>query len=116
MVSPSIFWGDKFIVHYVEALAKKTDQRIWIDTGTKEGRDAAEAQETVTYARLLETVLIKKGWRLERDLKYFEAQEAEHNERAWAVRDADGRYHLGSSRPGVTGIVGPLYHDPNEGT
>jgi UbiD family decarboxylase len=31
-------------------------------------------------------------------------------------RDRDGRYHLGSSRPGVTGIVGQLYHDPNEGT
>ena len=32
------------------------------------------------------------------------------------ARDRDGRYHLGASRPGVTGIVGPLYHDPNEGT
>ena len=31
-------------------------------------------------------------------------------------RDRDGRYHLGSSRPGVTGIIGQLYHDPNEGT
>jgi len=32
------------------------------------------------------------------------------------ARDRDGRYHLGASRPGVTGIVGPLYPDPNEGT
>jgi UbiD family decarboxylase len=31
-------------------------------------------------------------------------------------RDRDGRYHLKDSRPGVTGIVGQLYHDPNEGT
>ena len=31
-------------------------------------------------------------------------------------RDRDGRYHLGEFQPGVTGIVGPLYHDPNEGT
>jgi 2,5-furandicarboxylate decarboxylase 1 len=30
-------------------------------------------------------------------------------------RDRDGRYHLGSFSPGVTGIVGELYHDPNEG-
>ena len=30
-------------------------------------------------------------------------------------RDRDGRYHLGQSKPGVTGIVGELYHDPNEG-
>jgi UbiD family decarboxylase len=31
-------------------------------------------------------------------------------------RDRDGRYHLGEFQPGATGIVGPLYHDPNEGT
>jgi UbiD family decarboxylase len=31
-------------------------------------------------------------------------------------RDRDGRYHLVSAKPGVTGIVGELYHDPNEGT
>ena len=31
-------------------------------------------------------------------------------------RDRDGRYHLSASRPGVTAIVGGLYHDPNEGT
>jgi hypothetical protein len=31
-------------------------------------------------------------------------------------RDRDGRYHLGAFKPGTTGIVGALYHDPNEGT
>ncbi len=31
------------------------------------------------------------------------------------ARDRDGRYSLGASRPGVTGIVGTLYPDPNEG-
>ncbi len=31
-------------------------------------------------------------------------------------RDRDGRYHLASAKPGTTGIVGQLYHDPNEGT
>jgi UbiD family decarboxylase len=30
-------------------------------------------------------------------------------------RDRDGRYHLSQAKPGVTGIVGELYHDPNEG-
>jgi UbiD family decarboxylase len=30
-------------------------------------------------------------------------------------RDRDGRYHLASSKPGVTAIVGDLYHDPNTG-
>jgi 3-polyprenyl-4-hydroxybenzoate decarboxylase len=30
-------------------------------------------------------------------------------------RDRDGRYHLAAAKPGVTGIVGALYHDPNDG-
>ena len=30
-------------------------------------------------------------------------------------RDREGRYHLVSGKPGVTAIVGELYHDPNEG-
>lgn len=31
-------------------------------------------------------------------------------------RDRDGRYYLADAKPGVTGIVGALYHDPNAGT
>ena len=31
-------------------------------------------------------------------------------------RDRDGRYHLVAATPGTTGIIGELYHDPNEGT
>ena len=30
-------------------------------------------------------------------------------------RDRDGRYYLQAAKPGSTGIVGALYHDPNEG-
>lgn len=86
VVSPSVFWGDQFIVHYVEMLRGKPQERIWLDIGTKEGRTAAEEQETVSHTRLLESALIKKGWKLEKDLKYFEAQGSEHNERAWAAR------------------------------
>ena len=31
-------------------------------------------------------------------------------------RDRDGRYHAAEGEPGLTAIVGELYHDPNEGT
>jgi predicted alpha/beta superfamily hydrolase len=86
VVSPSVFWADKFIVHYVEALIPKPDDRIWLDIGTREGQNAAEQQETVSNARLLQNALIKKGGRAEQNLKYFEAEGAEHNERAWASR------------------------------
>jgi predicted alpha/beta superfamily hydrolase len=88
VVSPSVWWGDKQIVHYTEAISGKPSLRVWLDIGTKEGRDAKDAQETVDGARLLRDTLVKKGWRLGKDLKYFEAPEAEHNERAWAARAA----------------------------
>ena len=86
VVSPSVWWGNNQIVKYVESQNKKPQLRIWLDIGTKEGGTAEEAQHTVEGARLLRGSLIKKGWKLEKNLKYFEAQGAEHNERAWAAR------------------------------
>ncbi len=86
VVSPSVWFDDKKIVHYVNALTKRPKLRIWLDTGTKEGGTAQEAQETVANARLLLETLIGKGWKLGRDLIYFEKDDAEHNENAWAAR------------------------------
>ena len=53
-----------------------------LDIGTKEGRDSAETGPTVDGARLLKITLIRKGWKEGTDLKYFEADGAEHNEKA----------------------------------
>jgi predicted alpha/beta superfamily hydrolase len=86
VVSPSVWWANNYIVQYVEAQKKRPPLRIWLDIGTKEGGNAAEAQTTVDGARLLKETLIKMGWKSGKDLKYFEAQGAEHNERAWAAR------------------------------
>jgi predicted alpha/beta superfamily hydrolase len=86
VVSPSVWWANNYIVQYVEAQNKRPALRIWLDIGTKEGGNAAEAQTTVDGARLLKETLIKMGWKSGKDLKYFEAQGAEHNERAWAAR------------------------------
>jgi predicted alpha/beta superfamily hydrolase len=60
--------------------------RIWLDIGTKEGRDANEARATIDNVRLLKQALIVKGWEEGKDLKYLEAEGAEHNEKAWAAR------------------------------
>lgn len=84
-MSPSVWFANKRIVHYVEALPKRPNLRIWIDTGTKEGGNAEEAQQTLVDARLLQDTR-KKGWRPGKDLSYFEASGAEPNERAWAAR------------------------------
>jgi predicted alpha/beta superfamily hydrolase len=86
VVSPSVWFANKQIVSYVEALPKKPAVRIWMDIGTKEGRSAEEAQQSVNDARLLKETLIKKGWKVGKDLSYFEAAGAEHNEGAWAAR------------------------------
>ncbi len=80
VVSPSVWWDDKEIVREVQILNAKPRVRIWLDTGTKEGGNAT------TNARLLRDTLIAKGWKLNVDLMYFEAEGAAHNEAAWAER------------------------------
>jgi predicted alpha/beta superfamily hydrolase len=84
VVSPSVWWDDRVIVREVEALKKRPRLRIWLDMGTKEGGN--EAEEQTRNARALRDALIRKGWKEGSDLKYFEAEGAEHNERAWAAR------------------------------
>jgi predicted alpha/beta superfamily hydrolase len=84
VVSPSVWWDNKMILREVEALKKKADLRIWLDMGTKEG--GTEAEEHKRNARLLRDALVAKGWKENSDLKYYEAEGAEHNERAWAQR------------------------------
>jgi predicted alpha/beta superfamily hydrolase len=86
IVSPSVWWSSNYIVKYVEAEKKRPPIRIWLDIGTKEGGNAEEAQKTLAGARLLKDTLIGKGWDPEKDLRYVEAEGAEHNERAWASR------------------------------
>jgi predicted alpha/beta superfamily hydrolase len=88
VVSPSVWWADNQIVRYTQALPRKPRLRIWLDIGTKEGRNAKEAKDTVDGARLLRDALVSKGWKPGKDLKYFEAEGSEHNERAWAARAA----------------------------
>lgn len=86
VVSPSVWWDKKMIVREVETMKKRPHLRIWLDTGTKEGGNKSEAEETTRNARQLRDALLSKGWKEGKDLKYFEAEGAEHNERAWAQR------------------------------
>lgn len=86
VVSPSVWFGEKQIINYANALKTKPRTRIWMDMGTKEGRNAEEAQRAVSDARVLKDTLEKKGWKAGKDLHYFEAEGAEHNESAWAER------------------------------
>ncbi len=60
--------------------------RIWMDMGTKEGSTPEQDHQNLNDARLLQEALVKKGWKPGKDLKYFEAKGAEHNEKAWSAR------------------------------
>ncbi len=83
VVSPSVWWDNKVLLEMVENLPAKTEQQIWVDMGTGEG------SMMVDDARSLRDRLIDKGWTLGEDLRYVEAADAPHNERAWAARAPD---------------------------
>ena len=80
VLSPSVWWRERVILRFVEQLRQKTGQRIWLDIGTSEGRRA------LTDARSLKSLLLKKGWRIGKDLEYREIDGAKHTEHAWADR------------------------------
>ena len=86
VVSAAVWFANNHIVGFVSALPKKPQVRIWMDIGTREGRNQEEAQQTVKGARLLYETLVKKGWQPGRDLSYLEAEGAQHDEAAWAQR------------------------------
>jgi predicted alpha/beta superfamily hydrolase len=88
VVSPSVWWADNEIVQFAKNELRKPPLRIWLDVGTKEGRDDTEARSTVDGARMLKKALIEKGWEEGKNFRYLEAADAEHNEKAWAARTA----------------------------
>ncbi len=78
VMSPSIWWDDFAIYRLVDMIEEKPPLKIWLDTGTAEpGWEQAHA---------LRDQLIEKGWRLDVDLTYLEAEGADHSEAAWATR------------------------------
>jgi predicted alpha/beta superfamily hydrolase len=84
LLSPSVWWDDRSILRLIEAWTpRQSRQRIWLDTGTAEGRNPAKM---VDDTRLLRDALAGKGWREGPDLHYEEAQGHAHNEQAWGDR------------------------------
>ncbi len=93
VVSPSVWWDGRRILADVASFGSKERARIWLDMGTDEGLNAA------ADARRLRDALVSKGWRLDSDLKYFEAEGARHTEADWALRvNPMLRFLFGQSR------------------
>jgi predicted alpha/beta superfamily hydrolase len=78
VMSPSIWWDDFAICRLIDSIEQKPPLKIWLDTGT--------AEPGWEQARELLNRLVEKGWKLNKDLQYMEAQGADHSEAAWAAR------------------------------
>ena len=78
VVSPSVWWDNRFIVRRVRALGAAPPLRVWLSTGTAEG------EGVVAGARRVRDALVAKGWREGDTLHYQEVEGAAHSEQAWA--------------------------------
>lgn len=94
VLSPSLWWGDAWMVEHYRRTPHRWPQTVWLDVGLEEGR------ETVAHVRALRGVLLERGWTLGLDLRYLEARRGDHSERAWAARVAPFlRFLFPATRP-----------------
>jgi predicted alpha/beta superfamily hydrolase len=82
-LSPSLWWDRRCVLERARALDGHRDVAIWLDAGTEEGPGV------VHHARMLKNILLRRGWRLNRDLHYREIAGGRHAEADWALRAAD---------------------------
>lgn len=80
VVSPSLWWDNKFIINQMTALKSKPQHRVWIDMGRLEG---PEAMEDLRRIRLS---FVNLGYELGRDWQYVEDIHGRHDEASWAAR------------------------------
>lgn len=80
VISPSVWWDSRIILKDVKKISEKPNIKIWLDIGTDEG------EESVPDTEDLKNLLLDKGWKLDKDLKYLLVKGAKHNEMAWASR------------------------------
>lgn len=78
VLSPSVWWDNRFIVRRVRALGTAPPLRVWLSTGTAEG------DGVVAGARRVHDALVSKGWVVGESLHYQEIEGAAHTESAWA--------------------------------
>lgn len=82
VLSPSVWWDDRYILGFVDGRAAEVRRRprIWLDAGDAEG------DQTMADAELLERRLRSQGWRAGEDLRFERVAGGRHDESAWAER------------------------------
>ena len=81
VVSPSVWWDDRFALRDLRSLASPPAPRprLWLDMGAKEGAEALPA------ARDLQQALMARGWDAT-TLAFTEDAQGSHDELSWAAR------------------------------
>lgn len=82
VVSPSVWWDDRYLLRRVRSESTDPELKIWLDMGGDEGR------RMVDDARSLARALGEKQW-AETDVRFVEVDAAGHSEQAWAARADD---------------------------
>ncbi|MGM9484277.1 alpha/beta hydrolase [Roseateles sp. NT4] len=79
VVSPSVWWDDRFILRDAAATTPSPRPRLWVDMGAQEGDQAMQ------FARELNELLRRRGWGDE-TLRFTEDTTGRHDEGSWARR------------------------------
>jgi predicted alpha/beta superfamily hydrolase len=84
VVSPSVWWDDRFMLRDVARATIRAEKRakLWLDMG------ANESTVAIPHVRLLRDALRERGWR-DADLRYTEDPDGSHDEASWALRVPD---------------------------
>ncbi|MFL7840066.1 MAG: alpha/beta hydrolase [Candidatus Promineifilaceae bacterium] len=92
VMSPALWFGQGAIYDYIQN-APFVPGKIYLDVGTREEggsmkalRSLANSRRTYGGVRRMKRILMRKGYRLNRQLCYVEERWAGHNEAAWARR------------------------------
>jgi predicted alpha/beta superfamily hydrolase len=80
VVSPSLWWDNRFAINQLNALKTKPKHRVWIDMGTNEGAEALEDLRTIKQS------FIASGYQLGKDWNYLEDIGGRHDEATWSAR------------------------------
>lgn len=83
--SPAVFISDKMLIRQAAQFDKQWPQRMFLAVGTAETSGAGRAAEYLASVKELSDTLRSKGLS-EKRLKFVIAQDAVHNEQAWAAR------------------------------
>jgi predicted alpha/beta superfamily hydrolase len=88
VVSPALFWADRWIIRFVGDSKSDVRPRLWIDIGTAEamGNNAPDSMSPDAACRALVERLTQRGYRPESDFHFEVIDGGGHSEGDWAAR------------------------------